>query len=109
MGQRAVAVGRQVAGISSLLFAAFSGYQLGRHISLWMYVREHGGVLPADAAMLALPFAIAAFAASIASRSRTLPVMAAMALMLTATLGMVSERISISQHAPALSVDAGSP
>lgn len=106
MGHPVAAVGRQLAGLLALMFAALSGFQLGKHVSVWMYVREHGGVVPLDAVMLALPFAMAAFAASIASRSRSVPAISAMVLMVFATVGMLTQRFT-SQKPAAQVEDAG--
>lgn len=107
--QQVAALGRQVAGLLALMFGSVAGFQMGRHVSLWMQVRQHGGALPADAASLALPFAIAAFAAAMASRSRSVRAITAGLLIVFATVGMLAQRLMTPPPAdlPAVQTDAG--
>lgn len=74
---------------------------------MWMAAREHGGVISADAAGLALPFAIAAFAAAMASRSQTVRAVTAGLLIVFATLGMLTERLWSSPPPEPPAIDAG--
>ena len=104
-----VAIGRQISGLLALLFGSVAGFELGRHITFWMAARAGGGVIPQDAAALALPLTIAALAAAAASRSQSVRALTAVVLILFATAGMVTERLASRVTTPAaLGDDAGS-
>lgn len=91
------------------MFGAFSGFQLGRHVSIWMYAREHGGVVSTDAVALAMPVMMAAFFAAMASRNQVARALTGAAILIFATVGMISERVKAPASVSAQSADAGSP
>lgn len=105
MKDRFSAPARQLAGLLGLLFGALSGFQLGRHVSMWMYAREHGGVVSTEAVALSLPLMMAAFAAAMASRNQVARAMTGIALIVFATIGMLTQRFA--EPKDAIGADAG--